>query len=221
MTTPPRPARGVTRVAISGTFNGTNWANVFHCLVTPSGALTQGIADNVTIGFFNAYVQAWCPQLNQKLAVLEASSVMFGDSGQVFESSTTSPTNGQDSGVELPGSVALCVSWRVSTYYRGGHPRTYLAGISQDRLGNAKSWSEQTVADFSAAAGYFYNYVHNISVIGVSSVSLGYLQQFANGGSLKKPREYLNPPVFHPFVGWSIHPRVDSQRRRLGRELAS
>lgn len=221
MPTPPRPPSGVTRVAFSGTFNGTNWANVMHVKVNPSGVLTQTIANELAIQLHNAYFYAWGPHLSLQWNLLATDIVMFGDPGNVFEAGQTSPGSGQDSGLTLPANVALCVSWKTSAYYRGGHSRTYLCGIVQDRLENSKSWSAQTLADFAAGALDFRQKIGQISVIGVSSVTFGYLQQFANGGSLKTPREYLNPPVFHPIVGHTVHPRVDSQRRRLGRELSS
>lgn len=221
MTTPPRPPSGVIRVAYSGTFKGSSWANVMHVKIVPSGALNQNIANDMAILLHNAYVASFIPFQSLDLVLSETNIVLFGDNGQTFSAVSASPTSGQDSGVVLPSNVALVISWKASVYYRGGHPRTYLPGLVQDRLADSRSWSAQTIADFNAAAQQFRSTVQGSTPIGVTNVTFGYLQQFAAGGSLKVPREYLTPPVFHPIVGWAVHPRVDSQRRRLGREFAS
>jgi len=190
-----------------------------HCYFGPDAAHTQENLDFLTNSLHQQYGAHFCVILSQELTLLETNTVLFMADGSVKEGSTTSPFTGQDSGVRLPANCALVISWRTSQYYRGGHPRTYLPGIVQDRLEDARHWSAQTIADFGAAAYNFRAGVNNIQIPNGSPVTLGHLQVFANGGSTQNPKVYLDPPRFHVWTSQAVHPRVDSQRRRLGREL--
>lgn len=221
MVTPPRPAPGIARVAFTGTFGNAKWANVMHVRINPGSSLTQAIAQELANGMHNAYYSSFGPALALAWSLLETSVVVYDAGGQVWEAVTASPAAGQDSGVPLSANVALCVSWKTNAYYRGGKPRTYLCGLVQDRLGDQTSWSAQTIADFDAAALAFKNAVNNLGLAGSHNVTFGYLQLFANQGSLQKPPDYLDPPIFHVINSQVVHPRVDSQRRRLGREVTS
>lgn len=214
MPTPPRPGPGIARVAYSGAYNGTVWAHVQHVRVNPQSNLTQTIADELAIGMHNAFGGAWAPHLSLQWSLQETNIVLFTDVGTVLEAVTSSVTSGQDSGVTMSGGTALVVSWKTSAYYRGGHPRTYLTGIVQDRLANSKSWTAQTITDFDAGALAYRNAINQIGLAGSHSVTFGLLRTKSQGVDLE-------PPLFYPIIGHAVHGRVDSQRRRLGRETVT
>lgn len=215
---PPRPSPGVARVAFSGTYDVVDWANVMHTYTPQVGAHTQQAADQLAIQMHNEFAAHFCPVLAQNLSLQQTQVTMYAPNDAAFESVVVSPAAGQDSGVGLPANVALVVSWSSNAHIRGGHPRTYLAGIVNDRIATGKSWSQQTIADFQAAASNFRQGVNNILLPIGGDVTLGYLQRFPRRGSLQVPPIYLDPPIFWPFTGVSVHSRIDSQRRRLGRE---
>jgi hypothetical protein len=63
-------------------------------------------------------------------------------------SSTTSPQVavpasqvGGDSGIAPPAGLAFVLSYQIQRRYRGGKPRTYLAGVSATHLLTANSWN--------------------------------------------------------------------------------
>jgi hypothetical protein len=183
--------------------------------------MTQVLADELAIGMHNAYALSFAPVLALAWSILETNVVLFDANDVVYESVTASPTAGQDSGPHLPANNALVISWKTSAYYRGGHTRTYLCGIAWDRIANAKDWTAQTIADFDAAALAFRNAVNSIGLAGGHSVTAGFLRLFKPKGSTVDPPNYYDPPLFYPWVAQVVHPRVDSQRRRLGREAVA
>jgi hypothetical protein len=192
-----------------------------HVQVTPGADVVQTHATELALGMHNAYVNSFAPSLGLQWQILETAVTLYGSNELVFEAIESSPTAGQDSGLSTPANCALVVSWKSSAHYRGGHPRTYLCGIVQDRLADSRSWTAQTIADFDAAGTYFRNYVNAIGLAGSHGVTFGFLNVYQPKGSTVKPPLYRDPPVFHAITGHAVHPRADSQRRRLGREAAA
>lgn len=217
----PRPSPGITRVAFSGTFASAKWANVMHVNVPSSGSHTQAAADSLANSLHTFFGQAFAPVSNVNWVLEETNIVMFTGPTTVLEAVGTGAVTGQDSGSVLSAGTAIVISWKTSAYYRGGHPRTYLCGVTQDRLASATQWSAQTIQDYSGAAVGFRGAINGTTLPGGSTVTLGYLQVYPPKGSTSVPKVYLDPPIFHPFVSSSVHPRVDSQRRRLGRESST
>jgi len=70
-----------------------------------------------------------------------------------------------------------------------------------------------------AQANTFLSAVNALTPSGFTSVTLGVLRQFANGGSETKPPTFLNPPVFRAFSSVIAKPGMGTQRRRFGDNL--
>lgn len=136
--------------------------------------------------------------------------------GNVVAGSDATPVSGGGSGGFTPASVAWVISWRISPRYRGGHPRTYLAGIDRVELADQVSFVGSSVTALQASVNTFFNAINALTPAPFTSVTLGVLRQFANGGSTTKPPTFLTPPQFIPFTGGVVKPGVATQRRRLG-----
>lgn len=140
----------------------------------------------------------------------------YDGSGGVVVGAHADPAVGTDGGPALTGQVALVLSWRIARSYRGGHPRSYLAGWSQTSLDTSVKWSDDLIGDMQAAAESFLGDV-NGTELGVSGhVTLGTLSWFVAGGSELVPREYRDTPTFFPIGSVVAKPGVATQRRRLG-----
>jgi hypothetical protein len=112
-----------------------------------------------------------------------------------------------DSGTDLPLEVAFVLSWRDGRSYRGGHPRSYIGGMVQDRLQDAGIWSTTTLSDMQSAGTAFLAAVNAISGIALAPVSLGDVE-FYTGHALQ------TPGIFHAYSSCVARPRPGSQRRR-------
>lgn len=179
----------------------------------------------------------WTPTPANLLAVAEAAFAAFGsisgggpinlanaawslndcvvyDNGGTTENQAvfSEPQTGQVTGNCLPPNCAAVCSWTIPAHYRGGHPRTYLPGISESALTSpgynslATSFRTNLGNAFKAFANAF-----NAALIGSITEELGTIAH-------KRLGVLLDPPVFYPYTAGTIHGRLDSQRRRLGKE---
>lgn len=128
---------------------------------------------------------------------------------------------GTGSGNAMSPQTAYVLSWRIARRYRGGHPRSYLPGFSQNVAdvagGRAVSAGVRTTVvawgtDLLAA-------VQNVTPANGepgSNWDLGSIQRFAPRTEKGVPNP-LNPPVFWPYLQASADLRLDTQRRRVGK----
>jgi hypothetical protein len=150
-------------------------------------------------------------QLNNVLATaVDGTGTQGASTGAVIPGTGTPPT--------YAPSTAVCISWLGAPSYRGGKPRTYLPGIptnstvleSASSLTPAyalsvKNAAVAAIADMTWAA------------IGTVNAALGAVSYVKGKTSTGKP-VYRPTPLFWPYVGANCHQRLDSQRRRSGKE---
>jgi hypothetical protein len=114
----------------------------------------------------------------------------------------------------LPPQCAVAWSWRIARSYRGGKPRNYMPGVpttaTVTAYGSAIQLSYATSLRNNVVL--FLNRFNAITVTG-GTVALGNLS-YRTGGALRPT------PLFDPFVDVHVHERLDSQRRRSGKESA-
>jgi hypothetical protein len=128
--------------------------------------------------------------------------------------STHAPIVGGGSGQCLPPNVAVAISWIIPESYRGGKPRTYLPGVSASALiDTGQSGLTSTFCSSLDAAATLLMNDFNTHPISGSTVTLGTVSYHT--GHAVRPT-----PLFRTYVDVKVHERVDSQRRRLGKESA-
>jgi hypothetical protein len=212
----PQPPGGTLQVAISGDFDGAPWTNIFHAAVDGYEAAVEADVIGLVHQFYNSYIGAITPEQSSELTALRADGILWQDDGTELLGSYSNPVAGGDGGVVLDASVAVVISWRVAAHWKGGHPRTYIPGIVQDRLDTTRQFSTATVTAFQAAANAFVASVVSLTQGPLSITSLAVLRRFGNGGSETVPKTYLDPPELVPIVSGIARGHIGSQRRRLG-----
>jgi len=161
----------------------------------------------------------WSADTSNAAATTQVLMQWFDGAGNIVDGSDATPTSGTSGTALLPANTAFVLSWRLAQRYRGGHPRTYIAGCSQGMQNDAATWKSTVVADIQTKANTFLAAVNALTPSGFTSVTLGVLRQFANGGSETHPPTFLTPPVFHAFTSVIAKPGIATQRRRLGNNL--
>jgi hypothetical protein len=142
------------------------------------------------------------------------SSVVAKDAGGTSAQgiSTQSPTAGSNINPSLPPQSCVVLSWRIAPAYRGGKPRTYLPGIPDSAVvshGDSALTTTFTTA-IQADAATFRSHVNALTPES-SSITLGNVSYFHSHA--------VRPtPIFNPFMSVNVHERLDSQRRRSGKE---
>ncbi len=204
-------AAAIVRVRVVGTVNSSPFNNLFH--LQYSGAAPTVAQLNALCA---AVLTAW--QTNFK-SLCPSTVVLSGADAQDLTNAgaatgaATDTTAGTRSGTAMPNSVAACITWKINNRYRGGHPRTYLpAGVIADVVGGNR-WTDAFVAAADTAAAAFLTAMNAITEGGATykMVCLSYVRN----------KIKLTPPVPYTLQSSLVDHRPDTQRRRLGRDIAA
>jgi len=135
------------------------------------------------------------------------------DMGNEVEAGT--PWNGTAGTDLLSPGTAVLVNHSIARHYRGGHPRTYLCGVPDNSFDDTRSYTTSFKNAAESAAIAFHGDLEAISGIssGITSVEHGVVS-FVNAGA------WRTPPIFRRINTAHVDQRVDTQRRRLGPDIA-
>lgn len=210
-----QPAPGIIRVVVEQSLGSAPVANVLHFRRSNGSAdpWDQDDLDSACDVIRRAWVDNILPYQHSSLVlgtvVAQDLSSDMGLAG-VAEGSD----QGSITGVTLPASVAVCVSVREQLRYRGGHGRIYLAAGDAGSLQDSTSWG----VDFrnfvrAAMEAWDAQIKATVAADGTHPV-YGILHRVRNG-------QTLPTPAFNPALGFYVDSRVDSQRRRLGKDRSA
>lgn len=202
-------ASHVLKVEFIGTYSTAGWANIIHVSFSTG---TPTVAD------LNTYASAMATLYHDSfLTSLHTNCVLK----EVVVTDLTTHSSavgrwdgtlaGTGTGTAMSAATALVLSWKISRRYRGGHPRTYLIGLETANQADTKSWSGATVTEFQEDGQDFLDGVALIAVTGSvfgELVSLSYFSAHA----------VRVTPVVDVIQAVAVHSRIDTQRRRLGKE---
>lgn len=167
-----------------------------------------------TGNFYDAYKNNLLQFQSSEATLTQCAATYFptGSPLVVVGDHTGSDAGSDSDGDPMPASIACCISWQSGVYWRGGKPRTYLAGLQDDVIVSPQFWNSTFRTNLATGADAFLSAVNALASGNFDSIQLG-LVSFMSGGVAR------TPPLFFPFVGASVHPRIDSQRRRLGKAV--
>lgn len=201
------PVAQVLKVIVKGQ-QDQPFNNIFH--LQYSGLAPNASDLNTMAGTILAnYTSAFASLLNTAVAIQQCTLVDL-TSATAAEGEATTTTAGTRAGPNFPANVAAVLSWTINLRYRGGHPRTYLpAGIMTD-LSGFTTWSPAFVTELDAAAGTFRTSMNALTT-GATTYKLCIVSYSSNNAPRPQPLPFQ-------IQGHSVDNRVDSQRRRLGKD---
>jgi len=209
----PNPPPHVARIAVSGHVDTSPWTNVFW--IRNGGETTPTPADfGLVVGdFYSAYLNSLGHIGSIHRHTESVAGLYYDATGEAFGAENFAQGTGNQGEEALPANVALCISWQLSQRYRGGHPRTYIAGIAEGQQQDNVSWKTSTTQAARDFANTFHQAVNSIAHGNFSSCHLGTV-------SFQRHKEWRTPSLFRDFVPGAagVDSRIDSQRRRLGRD---
>lgn len=201
------------RVAISGTIQGNNWANVFHCQLTTSSSISQSDLDAWTTSFQAAYKTNLGARQTSAAVYSLAKTVLYTPGGGELSSSVAMTGTGTEAGGGLnDNAAAKVISWLSGVYWRGGKPRTYLTGVATTDMTSGAALTATEITALTSAAAAFRTAVNALTQGTITGTTLGFVS-FRTGNTDR------TPPLFFAVSGARVHPRIGTQRRRLGRWL--
>lgn len=199
------------RVALSGTLSGQNWANVLHCQLSTSSAITQNDLNLWTTAFRNAYATRLLPYCHSDVALTLTKAVLYTPGGGELIGIDTNSTGGSAAGTRVDDNAAsLVISWLTTVYWRGGKPRTYLPGPTTGQIDNGTVVNTTVRGNLGTAANNFKTDADALTQGTITATQLGFL-------SFRSGNEERPSPIFYPYTGAIVHLRPGTQRRRIGR----
>jgi len=195
---------------------GGNWANVFWIQVGPAGTPSQlsdaevfQIADQLETRF----VTNLAPMIAADVTITLSKAIYYQPDGTATSQEKIVALAGTHAGVTLADNVASCLSWKIAAAYRGGKPRTYLPGVETGDLLNPAHLS---VANVTARITAGTNFLTAVNADHIGGAALAEVLGTVSFFTANAPRAV---GIFRPYVGVTVHNRLDTMRRRLGREV--
>lgn len=204
----PQPPVGTARVAISGTGTAGNpWVNVLWLSLTATTHVQADLA-NVTDAMVAAFnTDIWSLMANDHNLTAAKATWLYA-SGQSIEYTGSYSHLGGLTGGSATDAACAVVDWAINDYYRGGHPRSYIAGVRATDIANARTLGATERTNLAAGANSFITAVNALTHGGISAVALGTVR-FQSGNA------WLTPPVFRAYQSASVRSILGTQRRRF------
>lgn len=136
----------------------------------------------------------------------------YGPGEELVEGVDTASFPGTKTNSCMPANCAVAVSWKVAIGYRGGHPRSYLAGLDLNDVPSLAAISPALASTLAAGGNTFLNSINGHSQGPLTSLTVGTI-------SFVRQKQWRTPPVFVAYTTATCDTRIDSQRRRLGRDI--
>jgi hypothetical protein len=207
------PPAGSLRMAVSGVMpGGSAWANVFWT-TTIVGTPTTTQMNTVAQDLLALWVTNFQSRLADDVTITLGKATYYGASGYVITGEhAISSVGTYGSNSQVPDQAAAVLSWLVSTTWRGGKPRTYLPAVPNHAvLVDMAHLSSTVVSGLEGDGAAFLAAINGYNTSPFTTMVLGCLRFFSAGAP-------LGTPIFLPFTGCTVHSRVATIRRRLGRE---
>jgi len=213
-----KPVQNVLRVRLAGSKAGASWNVLHHWKYV--GPLPTGTTLN---SLCNSWANAWNTHMapvhfpDVTLLTVECWDLTAPDAGYGSQPGL-SFAGTLIGGTSLPANIAAVVSWKVSYRWRGGHPRTYWPAGSTNSVANARSWTVPAMQAFETANSGYLGAVNAISVGGISGHAVC-VRRWNTPVRGEPPVEY-DPPLVLDITSLDVDSRIDTQRRRLGPDVA-
>jgi hypothetical protein len=199
------------RVAIAGTNLTPAWANIFWFQLATSSTISQADLDAWLVLVANQYKTNFAPRQTSNIGYKQATATLFVPGGSVLQSSSVMTGAGTNAGGNLADSSGCAViSWLTGVYWRGGKPRSYFAGIPTTDVSGSNILSGGAITNWQTAGNNFRTACNAFTQGTITSTLLGFVS-FNSGNA---PR---TTPIFFSFNAAKVHPRLGTQRRRLGK----
>lgn len=195
---------------------GAQAHNIAYCFFVATGSSADPTTLQATA---NALMTAWGAANLAPIFALNwhIKNVTATDNGGTSSNQAVSTSAQIDFTVTagpFPPQVAVTVSWSIAARYRGGKPRWYLPGANAGMVAAIGSSTITTaVANSIATKMNTLEASFNASAPGTHDVILGTISHYTN--------YTIRPtPLFRAFGTAKVHTRLDSQRRRSGKEVS-
>ncbi len=128
---------------------------------------------------------------------------------------------GSDAQPILTAGTAVVVRKKIARRYRGGHPRSYIPGLTQPNLASAQNLSAGYIAAMNAHfAAFISDVLTNVPAAAApaTEVNVSYFSGFTVSAPIGRRAKNIPTlrvtPVVDAVIANTTNPRIASQRRR-------
>jgi len=204
----PPPPDNTIRLVFSGVCRSMPWANVMWLSVT-ANTYTAADLSSILTSIGDQWRQDFCPSQASDTTLTQIMGIWKTPGAGEIVQSYTQPQAGTAVGASLNNvATAAVINWRIDRYYRGGRPRTYIAGVPDTACTDGVHLAQSYLTTLQAGAGAFRQALDALTVGGITNVKLGTV-------SFVSQKAWRIPPVFFAFNGSAVRSVLGTQRKRL------
>lgn len=182
------------------------------CHFNGSGVISSAQLDDFADFFLSGYGSNIIALMSSSCAAETCQVALYETGEDLLLGNASAALSGVSEAEQMPASVAIAISWKTTRSYKGGHPRTYVPGVSRDHTSGVTNVYPAFASTLADAAGTFHTAIEGYTDTNITSVEHGTM-------SFVRDKAWRTPPVFVRFVTGSVDARLDSQRRRLGPDV--
>jgi hypothetical protein len=203
------PAIGIAKIIVKQQLASVNVFNVLHAQTADLSPWTPAGLNALASAVRGAWVAQVIPLQSNQISLSDVQCVdLSSDTGA--DATATGSNVGAVPGAALTANAAICWSWKISRRYRGGHPRTYIGGIGGSQVTNANTIAPSVVTSHQAAAVAVRAAINGVTTS--TGTALMCVVHYT------RAKLILPVPLISLVNSVSVDTRIDSQRRRLGRD---
>lgn len=204
----PNPPADTIKVAISGTIWGHKWANVFWLSVTHSSAVTVGDLSTLATAIATAWNTDLVNFCGSQHVTKEVALTFYDSGGPALQFVDSVNLVGGQPSTFPDASGAYLIDWIISAIYRGGHPRTYLAGPNNGDVVTGGQLASGVQSSFATHSNAFRNAVNAITTTNITAVVMGTV-------SFVHALAWRTPPVFRAYTSTKVNASIGTIKRRI------
>lgn len=202
------------RVVFTGRIGAASpWAAVMWGFVPGSTEVTTSALNTLAAFLGNAYGTNVINKMADAVHLDHCHISFYGADLDLIEGDATLALSGSVAPPSNSAQVALGITWRIAIGYRGGHPRTYVPGVPISAQLNERSVTSIFASSLAAGANTFHTNWEGYTADEIPSLQHGAM-------SFIRAKEWRTPPVFVRINGATVDTRLDTQRRRVGADVA-
>lgn len=200
---------GVAKVIVKQTIAGQNAFNVLHVDGGAGTGWSSTELNALAAAVRSAYVTNFIPLQTLQLTLSEVTAIDLASETGPSGIATGSTAGAVGTGA-LSANAAIGITWQIARRYRGGHPRTYIAGPVSTQTSDARQLTTTAQTSYLNAATALRTAINGVTT-SAGTAKFCCVHYYRNGA-------LLATPLVSQIIGVAVDRRIDSQRRRLGRD---
>jgi len=201
---------GYAKLDVVGFDGPATWTNVLYFDCSPSDPDVPG---DVAVAVANAahalYAGLPLADIQSAVQITGWKVVYRADPTSTYSFTVADAIVGANTGEGQDAQVAYLLNWVSGDARKGGKPRSYIPGVSNNARADTARLTSGVLSAFDAAIATWlasFPFTH-----GTATVTNFVEMSFVSAGV------DLNPPIARPIVGGHLNPIVGTQRRRVDR----